>query len=524
MWGMFSGYGILGRMSAELVSRARQRAQQRLSEQQLGAARADFNVFVEFCFGLKQEKLHRKWQKHVQKHKFAGIIAPRDHGKSQQYGVWFPIWLMGRNPEIRIKLVANDLPKAKKRAKAIRSIVVTNPRVRQVFPHLRADPVAEDWTAASITVTRESCSPEPTLEARGILTAATGGRADWLLFDDVCDFKNTLKHPRERDAVKMAFTEDWMNLLEPDGMAVYIGTPWHREDLTHVLLEKSEWKFVRDAINERLDPIWPEKWPREALMARLHLIGQVAFDRGFRCLTIVDEEDSYFKEADLEMAKDFDLTWKQADELTRGWPRFTGVDLASGKRTKKAKYGVIFTIAVDPVSHVRIPINIQRKREPAPVFMRRLKNVYDSFGPEVVIVENNAVQQALIDLGREHELLGVPLKSMHTGREKADLELGLPGLAAEFESRLWRLPFGDQNHGAGCRCMVCLFVGECRDGLLGSYTDLLMGAWLSTRLINRARAGVAPVYSIQRAARDPAWDPKGTASEYVARGRMGREY
>src|SRR5690606_18826206 len=59
--------------------------------------------------------------------------------------------------------------------------------------------------------------------------------------------------------------------LEPGGAIVVTATRWHESDLTGRLLAEMErggeqWHHVHlPAINDRGEPLWPERWPREEL-------------------------------------------------------------------------------------------------------------------------------------------------------------------------------------------------------------------------------------------------------------------
>lgn len=519
----------------DLIARARARglaladaedAQLRLSC--IEAARVDINAFLEYVFTVspgvpvQQALLHKRWHSHLDSYSFAGIIAPRGHAKSTQilYKVIFEI---GKNPNIRIKFVCNDLIKAKKRLRFVRTEIEKNPRIHEVFPNLMPDATNADWNAASFTVKREQPLAEPTVEARGVLTAGTGGRADLLIFDDVCDLENAIKKPALRDKVISAYEEDWINLLEPTAKAIYIATPWHREDLTAKLLLSHDWKFIRFAINDDLDPIWPEMWTRERLRQRQNMIGRVAFERGFKCRIVADAEDAQFNEADLERSKDGELGVEDLKEVTEGWPLYMGVDLASGKKTKAAKYQVAFTIAVEPGTLVRIPVDIQRRREPMNRFFNRVAEFAHARRVEVITIENNAVQEAIISMGRAHELRGLPIRSYYTGRQKWDPEIGLPGLSAEFAADLWRLPYGPKGkatHPVACKCNYCAFINECRDGMLSQTTDIMMAAWLSTRPIKRRGNSLKSISASLRGASNAAWDIALGKDEPVARGRV----
>jgi hypothetical protein len=99
-------------------------------------------------------------------------------------------------------------------------------------------------------VERSGGAVDVSVSARGVLSTGVGGRADLLIFDDVVDQKNAILFPKMRRKVIDSFGQTWMSRLEPDGRALFIGTPWHLEDLTHVLLEQASWSVLRMPISE----------------------------------------------------------------------------------------------------------------------------------------------------------------------------------------------------------------------------------------------------------------------------------
>lgn len=263
---------------------------------QLERCRQDPNAFIEYVFSdaetgapLVQAWFHRELQEAFrdEDHKYGIYILPRDHGKTTQVE-GYALWALGNDPNIRIKIVCASDGKAKERLFTIIQHLEHNPRVTEVFPHLRPADTG-DWTKHKIVVERDRIMRDASVEALGITSTATGGRADLLLADDVVDRRNALEQPKLRETIKVAWDADWINLLEPDGRVVYICTLWHTADLTHRLLSNPEYKVIRYDINEDYDPIWPEKWTRSALIKRRDVIGQREFDRGFRNLALTGD-------------------------------------------------------------------------------------------------------------------------------------------------------------------------------------------------------------------------------------------
>jgi len=257
-------------------------------------AREDPNRFVEFCFHdsetgarLRQADIHRELQAAMASGEDCVNEFPRDHGKTTQLEA-HAIWRLGNNPNMRIKIVCASDSKAIERLFAITQHLEQNDRVQAVFPWLK--PARRgDWTKHKIVVDRSYISRDASIEALGVLSTATGGRADLLLADDVVDRRNALELPKLRETVKTAWDADWSNLLEPNAQSIYNATPWHVADLTHKIRANPTYRHLRYAVGEQGDhfaPIWSEKWPREALERRRMKIGQLEYDRGFRLIAL----------------------------------------------------------------------------------------------------------------------------------------------------------------------------------------------------------------------------------------------
>ena len=149
-------------------------------------AREDVNVFHEFVFKTKQAECHLEMQAHMEKEDRAGILAQKGLGKTTQ-ALSKVLFLLGKNQNILIKIVTASDDLAVDRLMFIRDTITRNKRLRMVFPNLVKNPTFDDWGKKSITVKRSKYFKDSSVEACGILTAATGGRADYILFDDVVD-------------------------------------------------------------------------------------------------------------------------------------------------------------------------------------------------------------------------------------------------------------------------------------------------------------------------------------------------
>ena len=212
-------------------------------------------------------------------------MLPRDHGKTTQLEI-NAIWQLGNDPNKRLKIISANDSKAVERLYAIQQHIENNPCVKDVFPWLRPY-YRGSWTKHKLIVARDRIGMrDASIEAVGVTSTATGGRSDINYYDDVVDRRNALEFPTLRETVKRAIDSDWSNILEPTGRANWICTPWHEDDCTAHLLARGHFRVMRAAIGPNLEPVWPEKWPRERLAKRREQIGSREFDRAFRLIPL----------------------------------------------------------------------------------------------------------------------------------------------------------------------------------------------------------------------------------------------
>lgn len=346
----------------------RDRLQRKASAKVLEAAQAelarrDVNAFCEFVMRdpkghpWRQAAFHAEWQALLPLEGPARVLigAPREFAKSSQMAVARCLWELGRNPELRIKEICSSDDLGAKLVGEIGRHILHNPRVCRVFPALRPDPEGP-WTRTQLRVARKSLSKDPSIEAHGVLSTGVGGRADLLVFDDVCDQRTSVLLPAMRDQVKRVFYETWLNLLGPSGRAVYVATVWHPADLTVELRNSGQWttwwRGARDELSGQL--LWPERWDDDALRRREAEIGSRAFARQFQ-LQAVSDEERLFRQSAIQRCRDarYEVGRQQ---VPADWPRFAGVDMAASLG-KKASYTVVFVTAVCPDGR-RLPVEI----------------------------------------------------------------------------------------------------------------------------------------------------------------------
>lgn len=458
-------------------------------------AREDKVFFGHYCF--KDERgdawimgdLHREWQDFMpDRGPWQGVIAgAREFQKTSQMGLNRVIWEMGNDPAIRAKYVTCNDKKAKDKLRWVKENIEGNPRLHAVFPDLKPDRKA-GWGATQIMVKRPpGRASDASLEVAGILSGASGGRADLLVFDDIVDFKTVIMQPRMHEAIAEYFREVWMNVAARWARVLLIGIPTTSSDILSQFLADPAWKhFTKAAIDDDGNATYPQYWPLDRLMERRGAIGERAFLRQFM-LQAINPDERYFSDEIIRMCME---DWDIGAHAHADWPRYGGVDMAQSAR-RKASYSVIFTIAVNPATGRRHPVEIVRaKMQPL-----ELKNEVISAARRhhwvKGKVENNGMQEILVQwIGEEAK--DVPIEGFYTGNNKFDPEVGLPRLITQMAQCGWVIPISAEHRkivaptyqqldeeADTAHCPVCAWKLEMEKFPTARTTDTLMAMWLA---------------------------------------------
>ena len=377
----------------------------------LAAAPVEINAFIRACFTdsrgepVKQAAIHEELQEFLTAHKKALIEFPRDHGKSFQVCCRV-LWELGREPGLRVKIVCATGAVAAERSRFLCDHIVHNNALRKAFPKLRA---AKPWGAKAFTVERTAHTIGPSVAAFGIGAGSTGTRADLLICDDIVDVRS-IRSRTERDRVADYFTNNLMNLLEPDGRFWGLCTPWHADDLNARLKKNKAYEALSKPIGANFEPIWPEKWPEERLRARKEEIGSASFARGYRLVPISDEETliraawvRFWNEGD---PADYETVLLSIDPAVS----------ASAKADRSALV-VLARTAGPGAPQVRV-LACAARRVSAPDLVGLIDSFDRLWNPAIILFETNAAFLGIKDLLTRHARFGPKLKSVTQSADK----------------------------------------------------------------------------------------------------------
>lgn len=368
-------------------------------------ARTDPAFFAGVCLGgatgraLRLPQLHHDLHAFLGEHDRALVELPRDHGKSTQVCARI-VWELGRNPNLRVKIVCASQLLAIERSRFVRDAIEFHPHVRLVFPHLRR---GTPWLVERFAVRRRDRIIGPSVAAFGVGARSTGARADLLVCDDIVDV-SALRSKADRDRVRAYFHENLVNLLEPDGRLWCLFTPWHVDDLNSHLKRNREFALFRRAIGEDLAPIWPEHWPRERLAQRRREIGDISFARAYRLVSLSDKE--------VPIRAEWVRFWTEPAERTSS---VLAVDPAVSSATSADASALVLLERCGNEVRCR---EATARHVSAPDLVRLIDDADRRWNPDAIVFESNGGFAAMKDLLVRHARFGPRVHGITQSRDK----------------------------------------------------------------------------------------------------------
>ncbi len=192
------------------------------------------------------------------------MMAFRACGKSTLVGL-FSAWLLWRDPDLRILVLAADNQLSSKMVRNIRKIIEKHP----LTAHLK--PIKPDqWAADRFTLNRQKELRDPSVLAAGVTSNITGCRADVILYDDV-EVPNTSDTAQKRENLRERLDESNF-ILVPGGLQFYIGTPHSYfsiySDVARKEINEEEPylsgfdRYKQPLLDKEGNSVWPEQFTK----------------------------------------------------------------------------------------------------------------------------------------------------------------------------------------------------------------------------------------------------------------------
>ena len=419
-----------------------QEAVEVMEAKQIALARVDPDSFMEYVLrdeatGLqvRQTEVQSEWHRLAKEHDRLLIWSHIESGKTMQMSVGRTLWMLGRNPNLRICIASNTHGQAAKIVRTIGNYIENSYELHQVFPNLKPD---RPWTTTQLFVERTIVAKDPSVQATGFRGNITGARIDVLVMDDMLDPENT-HSPAARDELWNWYQATLSGRLTANAKVIIVGTAYHPEDFLHRMAQIPGWQAKRfPAVNEDGTPKWPQRWPASRLARKRLEIGPLEYARQMMCQAR-DDTEARFKREWIERCLRRGAgksMCKSLNAVPAGYRLFTGVDLAVQK-SSAADSTVFFTIVVHPNGDREV-INIESGKWSGPDIVNRILQARRCF-PGIVRVENNASQDFLLHFVRQAGG-GDWLQAHTTGRSKASPEFGVESIATEMFNGRWIIP------------------------------------------------------------------------------------
>jgi predicted phage terminase large subunit-like protein len=359
------------------------------------------------------------------------VNMPPRHTKSEFASVYFPAWMMGRNPKMKLMQVSHNTELATRFGSKVRNLLAS-PEYSQIFGDVR---LREDAKAKGKWETNHGGE----YFAAGVGGAITGRGADLLIIDD----PHTEQDSLSEGAMERAY--DWYTSgprqrLQPGGSIVLVMTRWAEDDLTGRLIKAQKepkadrWKQISfPAIMPSGDPVWPEYWSFEEL------------EKVKASLTIRNWSAQYMQEPTSEEGAIIKRDWWQV--WKGGLPTLKHViqsyDTAFSK-AETADYSAITTWGIfkpfEDEPEAIILLDAVRGKWDFPELKVVALDQYKYWEPESVVIEQKATGQPLT---QEFRRMGIPVIDFVPSKGK-DKHTRVNACAPMFESGQVFYPEGER--------------------------------------------------------------------------------
>jgi predicted phage terminase large subunit-like protein len=193
------------------------------------------------------------------------VNMPPRHTKSEFASTFFPSFIMGKKPKMKIMQTTHTGELAVRFGRKVRNLM-DQKEYKEVFPEVKLQ--ADNKSAG-----RWETNKGGEYFAAGVGGAVTGRGADLLIIDDPHSEQDALS-PNALESAWEWYTSGPRQRLQPGGAIVLVMTRWSSIDLTAKLLDSQkealadQWEMIEfPAIFPETDnPLWPEFWPKDELL------------------------------------------------------------------------------------------------------------------------------------------------------------------------------------------------------------------------------------------------------------------
>lgn len=405
--------------------------------------------FGKYILGFSdfEETVHQEWEFFLQgKKRLKLVLIPRGYFKSSFFTISYPLQGLCLNNAKRFLITNAVFDNAKTFLGSIKQQIERNPKLR--WWNLQP---GEPWSTEEISIKRESIHKEPSVSIAGVGSQLPSQHYDCIIWDDLVNDKNITS--KEYADKVISWWKDSLNLLDPGGLGILIGTRWSYRDLYQHIIENLAEHFdiiIKKAIADDGKIYFEKRFPQEELDRLRLLEGPYKFSLQYQN-ELVDPEDAIFK-------RDWILKYKELPKPVR---IFMTIDPALSE-DPTADYSVIMICAVDVDNNLYV-VDYFRDRVNPKVLIGKIFEKSQEHSPVRIGIETIAFQRVLKfwieDQMRERSKF-LPIEELKTSNKmKPDRILALQprfsaktvyikGWMADLEDELlsFRYPESNQLH------------------------------------------------------------------------------
>jgi hypothetical protein len=388
-------------------------------EMDMQLSRNSFPYFFQNVLGFDFPSYIQEWHELMNTTQRTVIICSRDHGKSVFMHSWVVWKLIFEEPPYQMLYISSNQKQTLVHMRDIDKMF-THPMLKKFKP-------ARGWAIGNITLTNGNQILE-----RSVGSQIRGLHPQEIIIDD------PLKEFSMTGIQKVTdwFYGDMIPTLHHTASLRVIGTPFSYTDIYQQLSENTAYTVrTYPCLNALNEPLWPDRWNYEALMARKAEVGSLMFTREYMCVPI-STGTSLFSPEHLENAKNKDLVLKPLKR--EGYKYFIGVDPAI---STDGDYNVITVIEMDANENKSIVYVDRSKNVQFRENIQKVKLLNQVFRPEVILFETNTFAKSFTQ-----ELRQVADVNVHdfdtTRRKKQEIILNLQ---MTLENGKINFPYGNEE-------------------------------------------------------------------------------
>ena len=445
-----------------------------IKEMDMEMSKKSFEYFFTEILEFEFSDHHKHWLQGLNESRRYCVKASRDHGKSVFF-MSYALWLAAFRPNTHIMIFSHSLEQTLEHMRFIRNLIEGKDILKDLKPQGRP------WNKSYFEFTNKS-----RLMAKSVGGATRGFHPNVVLCDDILWGTTATELQRAADW----FYTVLLPVLHHTGRLMMVGTPFSYNDLYAELEQKDAFRVeTYPAIKDNGEPLWPTRWPLEALKMRESSMPAIKFAREYLCEPIHDMSSMFPMEL-LEKARDenlvlLDRAESEYDENgdTAGifGQHFVGWDPAIASDSN-ADYTAMVTLRTPPDSEEKQVVNfLNEKGLGSAAQKKQIIMLNHRFQPDLIELEGNNFQR-MFEAELKEMREDIPIKTFMTTRQRK--ESMFMSLLMAFEQGKVKTPWGNERSKEFTRQLETQLTrfGMTKKGRLesvGSHDDLAMALALA---------------------------------------------